>query len=45
MYVFGCKSSLFKLCDGDFGITPVDGITIGIIIIIIIAVASLILLL
>ena len=30
MYVFGCKSSVFKLCDSDFGITPVDGIAIGI---------------
>jgi len=29
MYVFGCRSSLFRLCDSDFGITPVDGITIG----------------
>jgi len=28
--VFGCKLSLFKLCDSDFGITPVDDITIGI---------------
>ena len=28
MYVFGCRSSLFRLCDSDFGITPVDGITI-----------------
>jgi hypothetical protein len=24
MYVFGCKLSLFGLCDSDFGITPVD---------------------
>ena len=30
MYVFGCKLSLFRLCDSDFGITPVDDITIGI---------------
>ena len=30
MYVFGCKSSLFRLCDSDFGITPIDDITIGI---------------
>ena len=30
MYVFGCRSSLFRLCDSDFGITPVDDITIGI---------------
>jgi hypothetical protein len=30
MYVFGCKLSLFRLCDSDFGITAVDGITIGI---------------
>ena len=28
--VFGCKSSLFRLCGSDFGITPVDDITIGI---------------
>ena len=30
MYVFGCKLSLVRLCDSDFGITPVDDITIGI---------------
>jgi hypothetical protein len=30
------KLSPFRLCDSDFGITPVDVITIGIIIIIII---------
>ena len=30
VYVFGCKSSLLRLCDSDFGITPVDDITIGI---------------
>jgi len=24
MYVFGCKLSLVRLCDSDFGITPVD---------------------
>ena len=30
IYVFGCKLSLVRLCDSDFGITPVDGITIGI---------------
>ena len=30
MYVFGCRLSLFRLCDSDFGITPVDDITIGI---------------
>jgi hypothetical protein len=30
MYVFGCKLSLFRLCDSDFGITPVDDIAIGI---------------
>jgi hypothetical protein len=30
MYVFGCKLSVFRLCDSDFGITAVDGITIGI---------------
>jgi hypothetical protein len=28
IYVFGCKLSLFRLCDSDFGITPVDDITI-----------------
>jgi len=28
--VFGCKLSLVRLCDSDFRITPVDGITIGI---------------
>jgi hypothetical protein len=29
IYVFGCKLSLVRLWDGDFGVTPVDGITIG----------------
>jgi hypothetical protein len=29
-YVFGYKLSRFRLCDRDFGITPVDDITIGI---------------
>jgi len=30
MYAFGCKLSLVRLCDSDFGITHVDHITIGI---------------
>jgi hypothetical protein len=30
MCVFDFKLSLFRLCDSDFGITPVDDITIGI---------------
>jgi len=30
IYVLGCKLSLVRLCDSDFGITPVDDITIGI---------------
>jgi hypothetical protein len=30
MYVLGCKLSLVRLCDGDFGTTPLDDITIGI---------------
>jgi len=30
VYVFGCKLSLFRLCDSDFGITSVDDITIWI---------------
>jgi hypothetical protein len=30
VYVFGCRLSLFRFCDSDFGITPVDDITIGI---------------
>jgi len=30
IYVFGFKLSLVILCDSDFGITPVDDITIGI---------------
>ena len=30
IYVLGCKLSFVKLCDSDFGITPVDDITIGI---------------
>ena len=29
VYVLGCKLSLVRLCDSDFGITPVDDITIG----------------
>jgi len=41
MYVFGCRLSLVTLCDSDFGITPVDDITIGIIIIIIIIITYL----
>jgi len=28
LYVFGCK--FVRLCDSDFGITPVDANTIGI---------------
>jgi len=31
VYVSGCKLSLVRLCDNDFGITPVDDITIAII--------------
>ena len=31
IYVFGCKLSPVRLRDSDFGITPVDDITIGII--------------
>jgi len=30
IYVFGYKLSLVRLCDSDFGITPVDVITVGI---------------
>jgi len=30
IYVFGRKLRLVRLCDSDFGITPVDDITIGI---------------
>ena len=30
VYVFGCRLSLVRICDSDFGITPVDYITIGI---------------
>jgi len=30
IYVFRCKLCLVRLCDSDFGITPVDVITIGI---------------
>ena len=29
-YVFGCNISLFVFCGIDFGITPVDDITVGI---------------
>jgi hypothetical protein len=31
IYVLGCKLSLVRHCDSDFGITPIDDITIGII--------------
>jgi len=30
VYVLGCKLSLVRLCDSDFGITPTDDITIGV---------------
>ena len=30
IYVLGCKLSLVRLCDSDFGITPVGDVTIGI---------------
>ena len=30
IYVLGCRLSVDRLCDSDFGITPVDDITIGI---------------
>jgi len=30
MYVLGCRLSLVRLSDSDFGITPIDDITIGI---------------
>ena len=30
VYVLGCKLSVVRLCDIDFGISPVDDITIGI---------------
>ena len=30
MYVLGCRLNLVRLCASDFGITPVDDITIGI---------------
>jgi len=30
IYVFGCRLSLARPCDSDFGITPVGDITIGI---------------
>ena len=30
MYVLGCRLSLVRLCDSDFGIIAVDDITIGI---------------
>ena len=31
MYVLGCRLSVVRLCDSDFGITAVDDITVGII--------------
>ena len=30
VYVLGCKLSLVRFCDSDFGITPIDDVTIGI---------------
>jgi len=30
IYVLGCTLCVVRLCDSDFGITPVDDITIGI---------------
>ena len=30
IYVLGCRLSVVRLCDSDFGITPVYDITIGI---------------
>ena len=30
MYVLGCRLSLVRLCDSDFGFIPVDDITISI---------------
>jgi hypothetical protein len=30
IYVFGCRLSIFRLCDRDFGITRVDVITVRI---------------
>ena len=30
IYVLGCRLSLVRLCDSDFGITPVEDITIEI---------------
>ena len=30
IYVLGCRLSFVRLCDSDFGITPIDDITIGI---------------
>jgi len=30
VYVIGCRISLVRLCDSDFGITPADDITLGI---------------
>jgi len=30
IHVLGCKLSLVRLCDSDFGFTPVDYISIGI---------------
>ena len=32
VYVLGCRLSVVRLCDSDFGITPVDDIIIIIII-------------
>ena len=29
IYILGCMLSLVRFCDSDFGITPVDDITIG----------------
>jgi hypothetical protein len=43
IYVFGCRLSLFKLCDSDFGIIPVAEITKIIIIIAVVIITILLL--
>jgi len=44
IYVLGCKLSVVRLCDSDFGITPVDHITVGITCAVIIIIITIIIL-
>jgi hypothetical protein len=36
VYIFGCNLSLFRLCDSEFGITPIDIIIVIIIVVVVV---------